>query len=40
MTQNAVQDRVLEAFSGFKPELISSNLSAEQETKLRDAFGE
>ena len=40
MTQNAVQDRVLQAFEGFHPELISSNLSEEQEGKLRAAFGE
>jgi uncharacterized membrane protein len=38
LTQDAVQDRVRDAFSGFHAELISSNLSAEQEQKLRETF--
>jgi uncharacterized membrane protein len=40
MTQNAVQDRVREAFAGFQPQLITSNLSEDQESKLREAFGD
>jgi uncharacterized membrane protein len=42
LSSDAVQDKVLQAFeeSGLKPELVQSNLSAEQEEKLRDAFAE
>lgn len=40
MTSDAVQDKVRDAFSEHKPELISSNLSSEQEAALRSAFGE
>lgn len=40
MTTNAVTDRVLENFKGTRAELISTNLSAEQEAKLREAFEE
>ena len=42
LTSNVVTDRVLEAIreQGLKPELISSNLSSEQEAKLREAFAE
>jgi uncharacterized membrane protein len=41
-TANAVPDRVLEQLRGAHGhvELIESDLSSEQETKLRDAFGE
>ena len=41
-TGNAVQDKVLEEFKALpgNPELIQSNLSTEQEAKLREAFGE
>jgi uncharacterized membrane protein len=40
LTSDAVQDKVQEAFAGFegKVELIHTNLSTEQETKLREAF--
>lgn len=38
LTSNAVVDRVSDEFKGIKPELISTNLSADQEDKLRDAF--
>jgi uncharacterized membrane protein len=38
LTSNAVVDRVSDEFKGTKPELISTNLSAEQEDKLREAF--
>lgn len=38
LTENAVQDKVAEAFSGFHAELITSNLSDEQEKRLRDTF--
>ena len=42
LTSNVVPDRVLAAIreQGLKPELISSNLSSEQEGKLREAFAE
>jgi uncharacterized membrane protein len=40
MTSNAVTDRVLEHFQGTHAELISTNLSAEQEARLRAAFEE
>jgi uncharacterized membrane protein len=41
-TSNVVQDRVREQMQGLKGhvELIQSNLSREQEAKLREAFGE
>jgi uncharacterized membrane protein len=39
LTQNAVTDRVIEALKGMKPEIISTNLSKEQEDKLRESFG-
>jgi uncharacterized membrane protein len=38
LTSNAVFDRVQAEFSGLDAELISTNLSAEQEAKLREAF--
>ncbi|HET8685117.1 MAG TPA: DUF1269 domain-containing protein [Methanosarcina sp.] len=40
MTSAAVGDRVLEAMKQFKFELIASNLSKEEEDKLRAAFAE
>jgi uncharacterized membrane protein len=40
MTSDAVQDKVKEAFTGMKFEFIASNLSKEQEDKLRAAFAE
>jgi uncharacterized membrane protein len=40
MTSDAVQERVREAFKGQEMELISTNLSAEDEAKLRAAFSE
>jgi uncharacterized membrane protein len=40
MTSDAVMDRVQEAFAGQHAELIETNLSAEDEAKLRDTFGE
>jgi len=40
MTSNAVQDKVAEAAKGMKFELIASNLSKEEEDKLRAAFSE
>jgi uncharacterized membrane protein len=40
MTANAVTDRVLEPFRGNRPELITTNLSKEQEARLREAFAE
>ena len=38
LSSDAVIDRVSDEFKGTKPELISTNLSAEQEDKLREAF--
>jgi uncharacterized membrane protein len=40
LTSDAVTDRVRGAFTDLKPELIASNLSAEQEDKLRQVFEE
>ena len=40
MTSGAVQDKVAEAAKGMKFELIASNLSKEEEDKLRAAFAE
>ena len=40
MTSDAVQDKVAEAAKGMKFELIASNLSKEEEDKLRAAFAE
>lgn len=40
LTSDAVQDRVFEALKDFKGELVASNLSAEQEAKLREVFSE
>lgn len=39
LTSGAVQDRIAEAFKGVSMELIQSNLSTEQEAKLREEFG-
>jgi uncharacterized membrane protein len=38
LSSDAVIDRVKQEFSGTEAELISTNLSSEQETKLREAF--
>lgn len=40
LSSGAVVDRVQEAFKDTKMELIQSNLSAEQEAQLQEAFGE
>lgn len=40
MTSGAVKDKVAEAAKGLKFELIASNLSKEEEEKLRAAFAE
>ncbi len=40
MTSNAVQDRVADAFRGTHAELIQTNLSGDQEQKLREAFAQ
>jgi uncharacterized membrane protein len=40
LTSDAVQDRVREAFTGQHIELLFTNLSKEQEDKLRAAWGE
>jgi uncharacterized membrane protein len=39
LTSGAVTDKVAAEFSDVKTELISTNLSDEQEAQLRDAFG-
>ena len=38
LSTDAVVDRVMDALRGTEMELISTNLSAEQEQQLRDAF--
>jgi uncharacterized membrane protein len=38
MTSGAVLDKVKDAFKGQQPELIHTNLSADQEAKLREVF--
>ena len=38
LSSDAVQDRVREEFQGVQAELISTNLSTDQEDKLREAF--
>jgi uncharacterized membrane protein len=40
MTSRVVQDKVLDEFRGTRAELISTNLSNEQEQKLREVFAE
>jgi len=40
LTSDAVMDRVQDAFDGLNPELIASNLSSDQEAKLREVFVE
>jgi uncharacterized membrane protein len=38
LSSDAVVDRVRSEFAGTEAELISTNLSADQEAKLREAF--
>ena len=38
LSSDAVQARVRDEFQGVEAELISTNLSTEQEDKLREAF--
>ncbi|MHA6620876.1 DUF1269 domain-containing protein [Pseudonocardia sp. DLS-67] len=40
MTSGAVMDKVQDAFAGQRPQLISTNLSQEQEDALRTTFAE
>ena len=40
LSSDAVQDRVRDAFAGQHPELIETNLSAEDEARLREAFAD
>ncbi len=40
LTEAAVQDKVIDALKVLKPEVISTNLSKEQEDALKAAFGE
>jgi uncharacterized membrane protein len=39
MTSDAALDRVAETVKGMKPEIIATNLTVEQERKLRQTFG-
>jgi uncharacterized membrane protein len=38
LTEGAVEDPVVQAFSKFEADLITSNLSAEQDSNLRETF--
>jgi uncharacterized membrane protein len=40
MTSDAVQDRVQEAFAGQNMELLATNLSGDEENRLREVFSE
>ncbi|HMG45411.1 MAG TPA: DUF1269 domain-containing protein [Acidimicrobiales bacterium] len=40
MTSDAVTDKVAEAFGDVEAELIYTNLSADEEARLRDVFGD
>jgi len=40
LSSDAVMDKVREAFAGVEAELISTNLSNEDEAKLREVFAE
>ena len=40
LTSDAVVDKVRDAFAGQQAELLFTNLSADQEDKLREAFAE
>jgi uncharacterized membrane protein len=40
LSSDAVMDRVKDAFAGIDAHLIASNLSADQENKLREVFSE
>lgn len=40
LTSDAVMDKVRDAFEGHRPQLMHTNLSDEQEDKLRDVFAE
>ncbi len=40
MSSDAVLDKVSDAFAGLNAELIETNLSEEEEAKLREAFAE
>jgi uncharacterized membrane protein len=40
MTSDAVMDKVQDAFSGMHAELVQTNLSNEDEARLREAFSE
>jgi uncharacterized membrane protein len=40
LTSDAVEERVAEAFAGTHAELVASNLTSDQEAKLREVFSE
>jgi len=39
MTSDAVMDKVSDAFKGIEFEIVTTNLSSEEEDELREAFG-
>ncbi len=40
LIRDATPDRVVEALKAHNPEVIHTNLTAEQEAKLKEAFGQ
>jgi uncharacterized membrane protein len=40
LTSDAVMDKVRDAFAGHEPELLETNLSGEEESRLREVFAE
>jgi uncharacterized membrane protein len=40
LIREATPDRVIEALKQYHPEVIHTSLTAEQEAKLKDAFGQ
>ena len=40
LIREATPDRVVEALKQYHPEVLQTNLTAEQEAKLKDAFGQ
>jgi uncharacterized membrane protein len=40
MSSDAVLDKVRDAFGALHPELIQTNLSADEEARLREAFAD
>jgi uncharacterized membrane protein len=40
LTSDAILDRVAEAFRGTQAQIVATNLSSEQEARLREMFAE